>query len=79
MTLFEWQFVGDNEWIFGVKVRGVIRKLVAEIYYDEDSNDRRGGWVWMTYQDGGMGTRGKSISRTFAIIDAEEALGIKDD
>jgi hypothetical protein len=44
----EWQFTGDDQWIFGPKVRGLVR-MVAELYFDEAYEGRGGGWRWMTH------------------------------
>lgn len=41
----EWQLVGEDNWTFGPKVRGLVRP-VGEIYFDED---KPVGWRWMTF------------------------------
>lgn len=70
----EWQHLGDNDWVFGFKVRGVVRKRFAEVYYDEDK-----GWVWMAYDAGGsMCNRGVADKMCWAIEAAEKALGVQD-
>ena len=44
----EWQFQGDDQWVFGKKIRGVVRYPIAEIYFDEEQTGRNGGWIWFT-------------------------------
>jgi hypothetical protein len=61
-----WQHVGDDSWLFGRMVRGLVRDPVAEAYYDEDH-----GWVWFLH---GCQTRGLSSSLQQAIKSVEEIL-----
>jgi hypothetical protein len=69
----EWQHLGDDEWVFGVKVRGIARDRLAELYFDPDSNNPRGGWFWMVY--GPPATRGAATSLSAAVRAAEVAMG----
>ena len=41
----EWQYIGEDTWNFGPKIRGLVHK-VADIYFDEDKDQ---GWRWQTY------------------------------
>lgn len=53
----EWQYIGDDTWNFGPKVRGLVRK-VADIYFDED---KAMSWRWITY----VGDRPNGYCHTF--------------
>ena len=79
----EWQMVGQDEWVFGEKIRGVVRSQLAELYYNEDSDHPAGGWIWLLLgkaykqaKTNGKPTRGVSGSLSAAVWDAEEAMGI---
>lgn len=63
----EWQHVGGDEWVFGAKVRGLVRSPQAWVEYV------RPGWHWLV-KDGNAGTE-ESLS--LAVFRAEEALGVK--
>lgn len=69
---YEWQLTGDDEWVFGEKVRGMVRQAVAEIYFDEDLDGSPGGWIWFTREHG----RGRAVSRPQAVYAVEAALGL---
>lgn len=74
----EWQHTGNNDWIFGMKVRGLVRDPRAEIYFN-DSDGPTGGWVWMAWPSGRPGrpvVRGVEEQFQDAAIEAERALGI---
>lgn len=43
LSSLTWLRINENEWTFGVPVRGVIRDVLAEVYFDEERNP---GWVW---------------------------------
>jgi hypothetical protein len=46
----EWQFIGEDCWIFGEKVRGLVRTRLAEVYYDKGLGDNlQGNWRWLVY------------------------------
>lgn len=75
--------LGQDDWVFGEKVRGIVRVRVAEVYYNENSTDPKGGWIWVLLGKGRVGAwdngrpnRGISASLSDAICDAEEAMGI---
>jgi hypothetical protein len=82
MNGWEWQRTGQDEWVFGTKVRGMVRNPVGEIYYNEDIKEvedkqRNYGWVWFT-RNGEVEIRGIETSRGRAAKAVEEALGIKE-
>lgn len=66
-----WQHQGDNDWVFGPMVRGVVRKPVAEVYFND------GLWVWFLSAD--RTERGKELNFAWAVEAAEKALGISGD
>lgn len=80
----EWQMVGPDEWVFGVKVRGIVRVHLANVYYDEESNNPIGGWRWLLlgrafdFALEKSSVRGVSASLSDAICDAEQAMGIRE-
>jgi hypothetical protein len=65
MTLdeLEWQIAGVDEWVLGVKARGIVRKPVATVWADGER------WRWIT--DTAMGS---APDRTSAIEAAEKAV-----
>lgn len=65
----EWQFRGDDEWVFGEKVRGIVRYPRAEVYFDEER-----GWVWFVL--GETENRGISGKLEWAIDECEKVMGI---
>lgn len=72
MNPFEWQYIGDDQWIYGTKVRGLVRQRIAEVYFDEDCDSPLGGWQWMAGQ-----RRGNAHSLAAAIQSAEEEIESK--
>lgn len=73
----EWQMVGEDDWVFGVRVRGLVRSTLAYFYFNEDINDERGGWVWCapgTPPLTGQPPRGVAGCRAHAARACEEAL-----
>lgn len=56
----EWQYIGDDTWNFGPKVRGLVRK-VADIYFTEGVGETDYGWRWQTY----VGDRAGGLEHTF--------------
>ena len=42
-----WQLIGPDEWDFGPLIRGMVRGPQGCIYFDEDIDSERGGWVWL--------------------------------
>lgn len=66
---------GDDEWIFGVKVRGAVREWSGCVYFNPDLGGKEGGWVWMTRVDDSM-PRGLALSRAAAMAQVEAALGV---
>lgn len=74
-NLCDWQYHGDDQWVFGLKVRGFVRDVIGEIYFDEDRDDLRGGWVWMTH--GLLSNRGVAPTIYDAVRQVEESLGVQ--
>ena len=73
----EWQFMGNDTWAFGVKVRGVVRDRLAEIYFDESHHGREGGWRWTVRQvRNGRSAGGYTGTLSMALDLAEAALGV---
>ena len=74
-----WMMVGEDDWVFGVPVRGMVRDVLAAIYYDEDRDNKGGGWIWLTMSSRACPTnaRGVAVSRIEAARQAERALGIR--
>lgn len=70
----QWQQQSPTEWVFGPVRRGIVRVNLAEIYFDEDKDDSRGGWIWFIH---GLEKRGVSASLLDAVAAAETALGIE--
>ena len=71
----EWQFIGEDTWIFGLKVRGIVRQKFAEVYFNEGYEGREGGWRWRAFNSVPPQS-GYEINRSAAIIAAEKALGL---
>ena len=67
----KWQLIGDNEWIFGKKVRGFVRDCVIHVYFDEEA-DLEGAWKWRLGID--PFTNGRAHSLSDAILFSEERL-----
>lgn len=72
MTM-EWQQQDDDSWNFGVNVRGIVRDIIAYVYFDEDEDSVKGGWRWGDLRNGRCGLVSSRIS---AINAAEKSLGI---
>ena len=68
----EWQCIGDSNWVFGEKVRGIVRKSVAEVYYEEKSANCQGAWLWFLVE---IDANGSSATLREAIVAAEKACG----
>jgi hypothetical protein len=71
----EWQLMGEDDWVFGVKVRGAVRCYTGCIYFDEDIDSNEGGWVWIALV-GPPSIRGLAVNRWTAMENVERALGI---
>lgn len=63
----EWQYLGDNDWWFGRKVRGLVRDVLVRIYFLDDRNG--GEWYWKT-KDAMRPTKANSF---VAAVEAAEA------
>lgn len=74
----EWQLVFDDTWIFGLKIRGIVRQRLAEVWFDPDCLSREGGWHWLAYNTTPP-RRGIAANRSLAIWEAEKRLGIVSD
>jgi hypothetical protein len=70
----EWQLVGTDNWIFGEKVRGLVRNKKAEIYYNDEWTGKEGGWRWKVF-NGKPDVGGYAASRGWAIYNCELELG----
>lgn len=74
----EWQYIGDDTWNFGPKVRGLVRK-VADVYFTEGVGEKDYGWRWQTYVGDGSG--GLELSLESAVeqveIQVSKAIGSK--
>lgn len=74
----EWQYIGDDTWNFGPKVRGLVRK-VADVYFTEGVGEKDYGWRWQTY----MGDRADGLEHTFELavdqveLQVSKAIGSK--
>ena len=72
-----WQYVGNDSWDFGIPVRGIIRDIIATVYFDGDRNP---GWIWAANIEPNQldrRTKGQCNYLREAVASAEEALGIK--
>lgn len=45
----EWQLIDENQWVFGRKVRGIVRDPIGEVYLDEERNP---SWIWFVWKEG---------------------------
>lgn len=73
----EWQLLGQDDWVFGVKVRGIVRDYEAQIYFDEDDDSREGGWKWLVFGSPTReGASGRAMNLTYALQLCEERLGV---
>jgi hypothetical protein len=68
MMSLTWLRIGENEWDFGIPVRGVIREVLASVYFDEERNP---GWIWLLGHE-------RVACNYFrdAVAAAEKALGV---
>lgn len=75
LPTLEWQLVDPltDGWALGHKVRGIVRGIVAEVYFDAESNSKIGGWRWFLRRND---TRGAAPSLLAAVAEVEAALGI---
>lgn len=75
-----WQEQGENEWVFGPLVRGIVRDKIGEFYYNKSSHDSRGGWTWFVLSRPGLAAgRGVCPSIARSIRECEARMGIKED
>lgn len=67
-----WQCRGNDEWIFGEMVRGIVRKPVGEIYLDEEQKQP---WVWFLrwLEEGKVAARGRSNTFQWAVDEVEKS------
>lgn len=68
----DWQHLGDDSWVFGVKIRGLVRHYRGKVYFDEDCDNPQGGWHWMAGS-----RRGLALSLPIAVAKVEQALGVE--
>jgi hypothetical protein len=74
----EWQLVGKDDWMFGRKVRGLVRRPMALAWRDESRHDPRGNWIWCAFPRGDpVGTGGFATSLAAAVTAAEGALALE--
>jgi hypothetical protein len=71
---YTWQHHGNNDWVFGLCVRGMVRMPKAEVYFDDDA--KRGGWVWFITGPNMNEQRGIANSLEAAVDKCEELLGL---
>lgn len=64
----KWQMIRTDNWIYGEKIRGIIRTRLAEIWARD-----HGGWQWVV----GDISHGVAESLLSAIEKCEDALGEK--
>ncbi len=77
----EWQFRGDDSWVLGEKLRGFVRNMRGEVYFDKDCQSREGGWKWRAILsvdpvEGIESVNGITANIYWAVRAVEEALGI---
>lgn len=72
MSEAEWQHLGDDNWAFGVKVRGLVRVRLGEVHFDPD----RGGWFWFVRDPVGLRERSKATTLLEAVNEVERVLGV---
>lgn len=77
----EWQLVAEDQWIYGIKIRGLVRRPKAEVYFDGEAKDY--GWRWLVYdvpEDPDkmrrIVDRGTAMNLYSAVASAEEVLGL---
>ena len=80
-ALLIWERVGIDHWVLGVPVRGVVRRKLAEVWFDKDADiTDHGGWHWRSgSQYTELYASGWERSRVEAITTVEEKLGIEQD
>ena len=83
-----WQRQGDD-WVFGWKIRGIVRSPVAEIWFQDDLSrlgpetlKGQAGWAWVvrenyTGQNSGLIIGLSSHNLTAAVEACEKALGFE--
>ena len=71
---YTWQQHSEDNWVFGLCVRGMVRMPAAEVYFDDD--DKRGGWVWFITGPDMDKKRGIANSLEAAVDKCEELLGL---
>lgn len=72
-----WQHLGDDQWVFGVPVRGVVRHRLAEVYFDEHRNL---SWVWFLHKrddQDAEAIRGATDKLAWALALAEDAMRVR--
>jgi hypothetical protein len=58
-----WQMLSEDSWVFGPKVRGIVRDYYAQVYFDEEigkmgsehEHSPEYGWVWIAHVDRVLG------------------------
>lgn len=68
-SLCEWQFIG-SKWVFGLKIRGIVRESLAEVYWNEKAGTAQ--WAWTVFTD--IRQFGTASTLIEAIETAENAL-----
>lgn len=72
----EWQLTSSDNWELGTMVRGIVRDVKAEVYFDEERE--KGGWTWFVFAPfGKIHKRGIATTLLEAIGECEKLLGIQ--
>lgn len=76
-----WQQLSNNEWVYGVKVRGVVRKVLANVSFSPVYDSRSYSviywqWIWVVTTKEGRKS-GNSQTLQIALEEAEKVMGIE--
>ena len=72
----EWQLIANNEWVFGEKIRGIVRFREGEVWHEESDSVCR--WKWIVRgPKNNIVKRGRGPNLTAAIEAVEEELEVK--
>ena len=79
MTLKEidacvWQRTSGDNWNFGPMWRGLVRGPYAQVYFDEECDSEKGGWIWLTLGSSHKQQRGNALDLQMAAACVELAL-----
>lgn len=77
----EWVYMGKKVWLYGIKVRGIVRQAKAKIEWSKIYKE----WGWEIYDapdyDAWECTKKRRVDCNFEAIlrNCEEVMGIKDE